>query len=228
VLVRAGGWDDTTAWLRRYERPTTGSAWRALPDSIPVVLGRAGLAWGVGQGSIPAEGAVPKREGDGRSPAGAYPLLHGFGYAYDVAGLGDQLAWAPVEPGTVCVDDPASPLYNTMADARRASGARWTSAERMRDVAGYRLGVVVGYNGARTAAGPVRRTAPGPRAVAGRGSCIFLHLWDGPARPTAGCTAMSESGLAAVAGWLDVRRRPVLVQLPRAEYARRRAAWALP
>lgn len=227
VLVRADGWNDTTAWLRRYERPTAGAAWRALPDSVPVVLGRAGLAWGAGQGTIPPAGALPKREGDGRSPAGAFALLHGFSYGGD-ASSGHALPWATVAPGTVCVDDPASALYNTVADSAAADGARWASAERMRAVAGYRLGVVVGYNGARTRAGGVRLTAPGPSAVPGLGSCIFLHVWDGPGRPTAGCTAMAEARLAEVAAWLDAGRRPVLVQLTRRDAKRLRAAWGLP
>jgi hypothetical protein len=39
---------------------------------------------------------------------------------------------------------------------------------------------------------------------------------------------MAEEDLRAVLAWLDPRARPVLVQLPRAEYASLRAAWDLP
>jgi L,D-peptidoglycan transpeptidase YkuD (ErfK/YbiS/YcfS/YnhG family) len=98
----------------------------------------------------------------------------------------------------------------------------------MRRVAGYRLGVVVGYNGAWTRAGPVRARAVGAGPVPGRGSCIFLHVWDGPDRPTAGCTAADEPALAEVVAWLDPRARPALVQLPAPALAAYRRGWALP
>jgi hypothetical protein len=39
---------------------------------------------------------------------------------------------------------------------------------------------------------------------------------------------MEEEDLRAVLAWLDPRARPVLVQLPRAEYAALRGAWGLP
>lgn len=84
----------------------------------------------------------------------------------------------------------------------------------MRRIALYRLGVVVDYNARRPAAG--------------RGSCIFLHVWNGPRSFTAGCTAMAEPALAEIVRWLDPRRSPALVQLTDAAYARRRAAWQLP
>jgi L,D-peptidoglycan transpeptidase YkuD (ErfK/YbiS/YcfS/YnhG family) len=70
------------------------------------------------------------------------------------------------------------------------------------------MGVIVGYN----AAPPTK----------GRGSCIFLHIWAGPRSTTAGCTAMDASELDQLTRWLDRVRRPVLVQLPRAEYERLR------
>lgn len=237
VVVVAPGWDATTGTLRRYERARAGARWRPVGGPVPVVLGRSGLAWGVGQGSIPAEGvvpdsaasgrAVPKREGDGRSPAGAFPLLHAFGFGAGAPG-GAAFPTLTLTPGTVCVDDAASPLYNTVADSGAAAGAPWRSAERMREVAGYRTGIAVGYNGARTAAGPVRAVAPGGPPRAGAGSCIFLHVWDGPGRPTAGCTAMAADAARALAAWADTARRPALVQLPLGVYAARRRAWGLP
>ena len=88
ILVTADGWDTTTGTLRRYVRSAAGRPWVAEGDALPVVLGRTGMAWGVGQGGAPA-GAPVKREGDGRSPAGAYALLHAFG-----DGVGDGSAMA--------------------------------------------------------------------------------------------------------------------------------------
>src|SRR5437763_433597 len=62
----------------------------------------------------------------------------------------------------------------------------------------------------------------------GRGSCIFMHIWAGPEKGTAGCTAMEQPNLEELMRWLDAKKRPLLAQLPEAEYARLRAAWKLP
>jgi D-alanyl-D-alanine dipeptidase len=112
------------------------------------------------------------------------------------------------------VDDTASAHYNTVIDRGAVPRVDWTSAERMRSIDLYRLGVVVDYN-----ARPIRR---------GRGSCIFLHIWRAPGSPTSGCTAMPAADLETVVRWLDPARQPTLVQLPEREYARLRRVWALP
>jgi hypothetical protein len=39
---------------------------------------------------------------------------------------------------------------------------------------------------------------------------------------------MPADDLETVVGWLDPSRRPMLVQLPAAEYVRLRRAWGLP
>jgi L,D-peptidoglycan transpeptidase YkuD (ErfK/YbiS/YcfS/YnhG family) len=62
--------------------------------------------------------------------------------------------------------------------------------------------------------------------VPGGGSCIFLHVWDGPGSVTAGCTAMAEPALAASIAWL--RPGAVYVLLPRDEHAALAGAWQLP
>ncbi len=38
-----------------------------------------------------------------------------------------------------------------------------------------------------------------PRAVPGRGSCIFLHRWRRPCYPTAGCIALRADHLRQIA-----------------------------
>ena len=104
--------------------------------------------------------------------------------------------------------------YNLVVDRGGVRDVDWKSSERMRAVEGYRWGVVVAHN------------ADPP--LAGRGSCIFLHIWAGPDKGTAGCTAMAQPNLEELLRWLDARKRPVLVQLPEGEYARLRGAWRLP
>jgi D-alanyl-D-alanine dipeptidase len=211
LVVRTATWDTTDGTLRRYARDATG-AWRAEGAPVPVVVGRTGLAWGVGV-APDAAGEPAKREGDGKAPAGLFPLATAFGFAPSAA-VGTRLPYIRLVETTECVDDPASAHYNAIVDRARVPRVDWTSSERMRSIDLYRLGVVVDYN-AR------------PRA-AGRGSCIFLHVWRGPGSSTAGCTAMAEPALAELVRWLDPARRPALVQLTDAAYARRRAAWGLP
>jgi len=65
VVVTTKDWTGTTGWLRRYERVPDQPAWRPVGDSVPVVVGRAGLAWGRGIRAEARRGEPVKREGGG-------------------------------------------------------------------------------------------------------------------------------------------------------------------
>lgn len=211
IVVTTVGWDTTGGLLRRYERDAPGERWRAVGGVVPVVVGRGGLAW---DGAYRPDGAAPaKREGDGRAPAGVFAIDTAFGFAPAAQAAWIRMPYVPLTGASECVDDPASVHYNTVVERGVVPRVDWSSAERMRQVDQYRLGAIVGYN------------TP-PRA--GLGSCIFLHVWAGPGTSTSGCTAMAETDLRALLLWADGARRPVLVQLPDAEYARLRGAWRLP
>ena len=213
LVVTTATWDTTGGILRRYSRDASGR-WRAEGARVPIVVGRTGLAWGAGFARAAAAGEPAKREGDGKAPAGVFLLGRAFGFAPTAKAVRTRLPYLRLVETTECVDDTASAHYNAIVDRARVPGVDWNSSERMRRIELYRLGVVVDYN-----ARP---------AFAGRGSCIFLHVWSGPGSSTAGCTAMAEPALAEVVRWLDPARRPVLVQLTDAAYARRRAMWRLP
>ncbi len=211
VLSLSAGWDATRALLQAYERNPSG-AWTALGDPFEASLGRAGLAWGRGLHPAGLDGPQ-KREGDGRSPAGVFELRLVTGY--DAAGpAGLRLPYRQATPTLRCVDDARSLRYNALVD--EATAARdWSSAEDMRrDDELYRFVVWVGHNDA-----PVEP---------GAGSCIFLHLRSAPGAVTAGCTAFEKEPMQRLLRWLDPQARPLLVQLPQAEYAARAAAWGLP
>lgn len=213
IVVTTPDWDATTGSLWRFTRATTGEPWRVASTPLPVVVGRTGLAWGAGFDDVARDGPH-KHEGDGKSPAGIFPLDTAFGFAPAADARDVRLPYVQLMPGTDCVDDTTSAHYNTVIDRDRVGNVDWNSAEHMRDVGQYRIGVIVGYN----AAPP----------VAGRGSCIFLHIWNGPSSVTAGCTAFDAEELARVIAWLDPRQRPALVQLTAADYARLRRGWGLP
>jgi D-alanyl-D-alanine dipeptidase len=213
VVVTTNDWSTTKGSLQRYERATESAAWTPVGGVVPIVVGRTGLAWGIGFDAQSRDEPM-KHEGDGKSPAGIFPLDTAFGFAPSMSDL--RLPYFPLREPSDCVDDTTSVHYNTVIDRDHATTVDWNSAEHMRDVGQYKIGVIVGYN----AAPPVRP----------RGSCIFLHIWGktGPDSYTAGCTAMDESALRDVMLWLDAKKKPTLVQLTTDAYARLRRGWALP
>ncbi len=82
------------------------------------------------------------------------------------------------------------------------------------DAVYYKWGAVIDHNAM-------------PRKTAG-GSCIFLHIWGGPAKTTSGCTALDESKLLTLLRWLDIYKNPVLLQVPKQIYNRLQEQWQLP
>lgn len=190
----------TTGRLHRYQE--VDGEWRSMDEAIPIVVGRSGVG--------------PKREGDGRSPRGIFPLGFAFGYE-ESAPVGTDLTYRHLPPESVCVDDSRSSRYNRIVFEPGAD-QDWESAEAMRrDLAHgddlYALGATVEYN---------------PDAAPGAGSCIFLHIWRSPDSPTAGCTAMAEPDLRTVLGWLQPRHDPILVQGSRTYLEELRAQGLLP
>jgi D-alanyl-D-alanine dipeptidase len=213
IVTITPGWTSTVGTLTRFERATPTSTWTRLESPIPLVVGRTGLAWGDGFDDVSTEGPH-KHEGDGKAPAGIFPLDTAFGFAPRDSMQSVLLPYVQLLPTTDCVDDTSSGHYNTVVDRAAVARVDWNSAEHMRQVSQYKIGVIVGYN----ASPPIK----------GRGYCIFLHIWAGPDSHTAGCTAFDEAKLREVMRWLDPRKRPLLVQLTAAEYERLRVSWRLP
>lgn len=214
LVVTTLGWDATDARLALYDRAGPGAPWQLRLGPLPAVVGRAGLAWGMGLHPDPAPEAPSKREGDGRAPAGVFGLGATFGALPLESATPRHMPYIQTTPTLQCVDDPASPLYNRLADIA-ATPRTWASAETMARPDGlYRHGAVVLHNAA----------PPAP----GCGSCIFLHIWEGAAISTSGCTAMAETDLTALLALLDQKSNPLLVQLPVVEYGERKEGWGLP
>jgi D-aminopeptidase len=212
VLSVSAGWDQTRALLQPYARSEAGAPWDPVGPPIEASLGRTGMAWGRGLHPVGLPGPE-KREGDGKSPAGVFDLRIATGYA-KTAPAGVRLPYREATETLRCVDDSRSAHYNQLAD-EASTRKDWSSAEDMRrqdDL--YRLVVWVAHNDA-----PV---------VPGGGSCIFLHLRSGPDSTTAGCTAFDAEPMDRLLRWLDPAARPVLVQLPDAEYRARAREWGLP
>jgi D-alanyl-D-alanine dipeptidase len=214
IVVTTPDWNSVAASLQRYDRPTPHAQWQPVGSPVTVDLGRSGIAWGMGLTPIPATrtSADPvKKEGDGRSPAGIFPLTAAFGYAYpqDPAW---KMPYLYLAPTVECVDDAKSIFYNMVVD-RTSVTPDWHSSEQMH-IDDYQIGLVIGHN-----AKPIKP---------GGGSCIFMHIWEGAGVGTSGCTAMPREQLEPIIVWLDPAKNPLLVQLPIAQYNKLKNSWHLP
>ena len=124
--------------------------------------------------------AGDKREGDGFSPLGAWPLRRVFFRPDRGPPPGTALATRAISPKDGWCDDPADPAYNRLIqkpypasheDLWRADGV-------------YDLIVELGHND--------------DPPIPGLGSAIFLHLARPGFTPTEGCVALERAALEAV------------------------------
>jgi len=214
IVVTTADWDTPIAILQQYERKDHLSPWKPLGGKIQAVVGRHGLGWGAGLHPEPFLAGPLKKEGDGKSPAGIFPLRASFGYADPGMVNWIRLPYRKSTSGLKCIDDPASAHYNRIVDVSSVK-PDWKSHEDMaRDDDQYRLGIVIAHN-----------TEP---AAAGGGSCIFLHIWKASGEGTSGCTAVSAEDIEILLRWLTPESKPLLIQLPEAEYRHLRQIWNLP
>ncbi len=166
------------ARVTTWERSDAG--WQQKFPPMRAMVGRNGIAV-----------VDEKREGDGQTPSGTYPIGTAFGYA---PSFPTQLNYRQATSNDFWVDDMKSPQYNQWVTGKPEA----TSFEEMRrkdDL--YKYGAVIEYN-----------TSP---IVPGNGSAIFIHIWRAPGKPTSGCVAFSPRSLKKLLGWLDARRQPVII-----------------
>jgi D-alanyl-D-alanine dipeptidase len=207
IVVQADSWNTVPATLQCYERTDSRSTWRKAGKSFRVVLGKNGIAWDESQSFRLGNKTAPmKKEGDGKAPAGIFPLLYAYGY--DTPQQQWKFPYVQVNEQTLCIDDPQSRYYNQVVSRDSIAQADWKSYEDMRRKDElYRLGLIVGYN-----------TQP---VQAGKGSCIFMHISTSTpqnSKGTAGCTAMSYEEILQILNWLNEAHKPMLIQMPAAEW----------
>jgi L,D-peptidoglycan transpeptidase YkuD (ErfK/YbiS/YcfS/YnhG family) len=215
VLVTAADFQATRGTVRRYARSGPGAPWTEIGPAVPCQLGRKGLGVGRGLGQGLSGGPV-KRQGDGRTPAGLFPLPAAFGYAGTeaAAAAGVRLPYVTVTDRVSCITDAASPLFGRVVgpDARPGGGLR---QDRMvRDDGANAWGVVIGHNSENI----------DPEA----GTCLFVNVRPAGGPPTGGSIGLAPEQAAALAGWLDPAARPLLAVLPEAQYRAQAASWGLP
>lgn len=219
VVVTTKNWEAVQGTARLFERKSVKFKWKPLGESFPVVVGRSGLGltgdipWQAWQIDITTLRPLIKREGDGKSPAGLFPLTFAFGSkTKDEA---TRLSFTKLDKFTECVDDVNSNFYNKIVNRMQVGNFDWKSSEEMLEVGEqYDLGIFVAHNSY-----PVQK---------GDGSCIFLHIWKDAASGTSGCTAMERASMEKLLGWLDPIKNPYLIQMPEDAYKVNRKSWKLP
>lgn len=118
-----------------------------------------------------------KREGDGATPAGTFPLRHALYRPDRLAPPASGLPVGAIDPADGWCDAPAHSAYN-----RRVRLPFEASHEVLWRTDGlYDLVIVIGYND------------DPPRA--GRGSAIFIHCATPDFAPTQGCIALARASL---------------------------------
>ena len=121
-----------------------------------------------------------KREGDGATPAGTFPLRRLLFRSDRLKLPNCNLTSSTIQFNDGWCDDPNNPAYN-----RPVTLPQEFSAERMwRDDHLYDLVVILGHND-----DPI---------VPGLGSAIFLHVASGGYDPTEGCIALAKEDLLTV------------------------------
>lgn len=141
-------------------------------ETIPAVFGKGG-----------AVAAANKREGDGATPLGTWPIRATLLRPDRMSAPMTRLPWRWLRPDDGWSDDAADPAYN-----RPVCHPHRYSAERLwRDDHAYDIVVVLGHNDSPP--------------VAPLGSAIFWHCTQPDRRPTEGCIAIERATLAR---WLDL------------------------
>jgi L,D-peptidoglycan transpeptidase YkuD (ErfK/YbiS/YcfS/YnhG family) len=121
-----------------------------------------------------------KVEGDGATPAGAYPLRHLY-FRNDRLVLPKvRLPARPIGEHDGWCDDPRSPAYNRLVRIPN----EWSHEKMWREDGLYDLLVVVGYND------------DPPEGE--WGSAIFLHIARDDMSPTHGCVAFAREDLLEI------------------------------
>lgn len=142
-------------------------------ETLPASFGRSG-----------AIAAADKREGDGATPLGVWPIRAALLRPDRMAAPATRVPWRWLRQGDGWSDDAADPAYN-----RPIIHPHSFSAERLwRGDHAYDVIVILGHNDSPP--------------LAPFGSAIFLHCTQPDRRPTEGCIAIDRPQLAAWLDWL--------------------------
>jgi L,D-peptidoglycan transpeptidase YkuD (ErfK/YbiS/YcfS/YnhG family) len=180
ITVSAARLHTTSASLRAWRR--VDGCWQVVAGPYTARVGWNGLR-------------ANRREGDGTTPIGTFPILprmYGNG-----PNPGMKFRYTRLRCGDWWVEDPASPVYNRFQ--RTGCGVRppfkVTTPDMSKSPRAYEFLAVVGFN-----LNPI---------VPGRGSGIFLHVQ--VRSSTNGCVSLPRPQLLRVLRWLRPSPAPQIV-----------------
>ena len=155
--------------------------WQIPFPPMDGVIGKKGFA-------SPGE----KREGDGRTPSGMFPLGTVFGYE---PSFPTRMPYRQAVDDDIWVDDVRADDYNRWIKRGTTKTSSFEKMRRGDDL--YKYGIVIEYN-----TNPVMK---------GHGSAIFFHIWRGKGKSTEGCVGMSQENIIKIIRWLNPASRPLVV-----------------
>ncbi|MFV0473638.1 MAG: L,D-transpeptidase [Pikeienuella sp.] len=165
---------------------------RPGPDDLVVTRWGARFRGRIFPCSIGRAGlTAAKREGDMATPFGVYRITGGM-YRADRIAPPPGAPLAPAGPRDIWSDDPRDPGYNRLSrnGAGRFGHERMRRADPLYDI--------------------VLFTDQNQPPVPGMGSAIFVHLWRGPRKPTAGCVAFRKRDLLWIWARWTARSRVII------------------
>ncbi len=144
-------------------------------DGVAEIAGKR-YRCALGRGGVRSD----KKEGDGATPTGRYPMRHVLFRSDRLAPPATGLSLGPVAPNDGWCDDPRDTSYNRPVSLPHAA----RQEEMWRDDQLYDVVVVLGHND--------------DPPVPGRGSAVFLHVASPGFAPTEGCVALACDDLLSI------------------------------
>jgi len=178
-LILATNRDSSSVLVTIHALERSNGFWHPVFPTFPGSIGKMGFA-----------AIENKKEGDGKSPSGIFPLGIAFGYDPSVV---TKMPYRQATDDDFWVDDVNSEDYNKWVKGK-PNAASWEKMKRDDDQ--YKYGVVIEYN-----MHPI---------VKGKGSAIFLHVWKA-GQPTVGCVSMPEEMILRILPWLDPAKKPLII-----------------
>lgn len=193
VFVLSPSFSSQKAKLITYEK--INDTFIQKTKAISVNLGKNGLAWGTSQyKSYKKQNQIIKKEGDKKAVAGVFDLSMIYTYEKNI---NTKMPFIQSSSNHICVDDITSNKYNQIIYTENKN--KYKSYENMllsNDTYKYLI--------------KVEHNSKNKKSL---GSCIFLHIENKKKIYTSGCTSMKEESIKDIIAWLDINKKPILIQI---------------
>lgn len=197
VFVLSQKYSSQKAKLIRYEK--IDDDFLQISKPIEVNIGEKGLAWGLSPLiDFQVKNMILKKEGDKKAVAGVFKLSKVYTYHKNI---NTKMPYINTTKNHICVDDINSEFYNQVINVKDKS--KYKSYENMLlSNETYEYVIQVEHN------------TQGEKAF---GSCIFIHVENPTKNQTTGCTSLKKNHIIDLLSWLDIKKEPLLIQIPKQE-----------